>query len=111
MRRHSSSYAGDAPAHAGKDKLAQHDRLPLLRGARPHFCRHCGTTQTSEHVPAGWYALGRHRGAMERTQRLGLYCSIACLTAMLPRLGGIDVALGEDWTKVVGIAPFGETTP
>ena len=99
---------GDDLSREGKVKLAHGDRLPMVRGARPWFCRHCGAQQDAEHVPPGWYDLNRHRGAMARTQRLGLYCSVACLTAMLPRLAGIDGALGDDWTKVVGVAPFGE---
>jgi hypothetical protein len=57
-----------------------------------YFCRTCGHEEKSRMVPKGWYGLSRYPGGpqVSSPQRLGLYCSIECLTDQLPRIAGID---------------------
>src|SRR5437763_246164 len=53
-------------------------------GARPersYFCRSCHLVARGRWVPAGWYLLERAVGGAGKHLRLGIYCSIDCLTA------------------------------
>lgn len=82
--------------HESRDKKISGDRLPANRhGTRPYYCRTCGVQVMGVMVPQGWYVLTRAAGTMsDRPIRLGLYCSIDCLEAQVPRLAGIDDDLG-----------------
>jgi hypothetical protein len=89
-----------------RDRKLAHERLPEGQTPRPYFCRSCGAQQTSPLVPRGWYMLSRASGtALERSQRLGLYCSARCLAAQLDRIVGIE----EDLTEFApGTSPFAQ---
>lgn len=65
---------------------------------RPFICRSCGVSVEGVHVPHGWYSLRRHNNnPTERPLRLGVYCSIACLAAQIPRLEGIEADISNRW--------------
>jgi len=81
------NYGGDDHAHRSKDLNEDGRRLPSdVRMEREYFCRTCGRVARSQMVPSGWYVLQRASGVIGRSVRLGLYCSLTCLTDMLPRL-------------------------
>jgi hypothetical protein len=87
--------ARQARAHRGPDnrqwELAQREREP-----RPYFCRNCGEERLGIYVPADWYTLTRAPDAVgDRSIRLGVYCSLACLEAYLPRLSGMEAVLAN----------------
>lgn len=81
---------------AGKDAWDRGERLEPGT-PRPFFCRSCGQRTVGTHVPRGWYSLTRHAGSRpEPPIRLGLYCSVDCLSAQMPRLIGVDKDIGEN---------------
>lgn len=92
-------YDGDAQARRSKALITAGRRLPGdVPIAREYFCRTCGRVERGDVVPSGWYRLQRESAVIGRPVRLGLYCSMTCLTDMLPRLEGVDADLGErDW--------------
>jgi hypothetical protein len=69
-------------------------------GMRPYFCRNCGREEHSNCIPRGWYLLARAKGNFERHQRLGLFCSAACIEGQTTRLTGIEKNLGDRWDQV-----------
>lgn len=87
---------------AGKRLADQGRRLPENDFDTPRlwYCRSCGRRSVAVNVPAGWYSLARHTGVpMAKPQRLGVYCSVGCLSEELPRLQGTATALGEQWQE------------
>ena len=81
-----------------RQRITTEGRLPENTDQiRPFFCRSCGKEEHATSVPKGWYVLGRSAGPYERHQRLGLYCRAACIGAQVPRLEGVERALGEAW--------------
>jgi hypothetical protein len=48
---------------------------------RSFYCRSCQLTTRGRWIPAGWYVLERAVGGGGRHLRVGLYCSLGCLTA------------------------------
>lgn len=82
----------------GKDRIESGVRLPEHTSLRPWYCRTCGKeARPGRMVPDGWYSLARHRGEEQRAARLGVYCSLACLEAQLPRLLGIEEDAENRW--------------
>jgi hypothetical protein len=77
-----------------------------FEGVRPYFCRNCGLEVRSDCIPRGWYLISRARGHFQRHQRLGLFCSAACISGQVPRLEGIQTTLGDRWDKVP--SPYSE---
>lgn len=53
---------------------------------RPYFCATCTLSQISTGFPSGWYVLSRSRGPELSKVKLGLYCSLECLTERVPVL-------------------------
>lgn len=80
-----------------KDLIDSRGRSNRFEGEmRDYFCRTCGAVKVGRVIPRGWYGLTRHAGAVDRPMiRLGLYCSIECLAAQLPRLTGVGTALDD----------------
>ena len=93
-------HTGDYLAHRGKERIERDLRLTKQRAERLFFCRGCGKEEHGRNVPESWYSLSRHGNPLTSRPilRLGLYCSLDCLTAELPRLTGIAKALGMDWS-------------
>ncbi len=87
---------------AARDRLLRGERLPdENQQKRPYFCRNCGAGVQSALIPRGWYRLERSSGSpLERSQRLGLYCSLTCLAAQMDRLIGIEADLGDQFDTV-----------
>lgn len=83
----------------GKRLVDSENRLPGNGNVeRPFWCRQCGLEMLGTKIPAGWYSLTRHTGTRtEKTQRLGVYCSLTCLARAFPRLQGRAETLGADW--------------
>lgn len=60
-----------------------------------YYCRGCSKMQEGYGVPRGWYAIARHPGSdgvtrppSERpwVERLGVFCSVACIAGHIPQL-------------------------
>ncbi len=104
--RRTIGHTPDAPRRVSEAKrlLDAGVRLsdsPAKAPSRSYFCRTCGREQTGDAIPKGWYTLTRHSGnATEKALRLGVYCSIDCLSDQLPRLAGIADHLGDRWGTV-----------
>jgi hypothetical protein len=76
-------------------RLAEYTEAP-----RPYYCRSCGRVSVGTAIPRGWYLLARARGNWDRHQRLGLFCSAACIGGQVPRLEGVEKSLGDQWDQV-----------
>lgn len=77
-------FPGDERAIEGKQRMAAGERLPDGQ-PRQYFCRTCGAEAAgTDRMPSGWYALQR-ANHLTGAIRLGLYCSLDCLSRMLPR--------------------------
>lgn len=93
-----TDYAGSRAATESKHRVERGDRFRRNRDhERPFYCRTCNAQQDGQYVPEGWYGLSRALGGPEKHHRLGLYCSLECLIAMMPRLRGIADQFGVSW--------------
>lgn len=93
-----TDYSGSRSAAESKRRVERGEHQDPDQ-SRPFYCRTCNAKQMSRYVPAGWYGLDRALGGPEKHQRLGLYCSLDCLIAMMPRLSGIADELGTQWVE------------
>lgn len=61
-------------------------------------------------IPRGWYTIKRHTGILDRSSmRLGLYCSIACLTQQLDRITHLEAARGDAFDSAAYVVGRGWT--
>lgn len=89
------------PVFEARSRLDAGERRPeFVEEVRPYFCRNCGKEARGTSIPRGWYLLARARGNWDRHQRLGLFCSSACIEGQVPRLLGIEKNLGDRWDSV-----------
>lgn len=65
------------------------------RDERVYFCRQCGKDVKGFYIPFGWYTIQRSQPVPLRPLRLGMFCSIVCLSQQMPRLIGIGHELDE----------------
>ena len=90
-----------SPVHDARSRIDAGERRPEFQDqVRPYFCRNCGLEVQSTCIPRGWYLIARARGDWQKHQRLGLFCSSACIGGQVPRLHGIEKNLGDRWDQV-----------
>lgn len=71
-----------------------------FRNNRVYWCRTCGAEETGSMVPRGWYSLTRHTAVPDRPYvRLGLFCSIDCLSQQMTRFAGIANDVGDKFDE------------
>ena len=62
-------------------------------GARTRFCATCERLSDDD-IPDGWYQISVTDSRVERTYRyLGLYCSMSCLAAAMPRMSAVEAEI------------------
>lgn len=90
-------------ASESKKRIDNGYRLPeYSHEPRTYYCRQCGKSTIGVRAPTNWYALQRFPSVNRaKPHRLGLFCSLQCLVAQMPRFISVEYRLGDDWESAV----------
>jgi hypothetical protein len=102
---------------AASPKPAAAPAPPTPKPPQEYFCRSCDRRALGT-IPPGWWSLGRRviRGSLpapwsrNHVQSMGLFCSLRCVFAALPRLEQLEADLNARGVGMRPLAP-GEPPP